>query len=201
MLHQKLDLLALFGSFHQKKAPDGLPCSSRSRHKKMVDVSVQRAKMKIVSGLCFICLFCFASLTSCDAAHETSRVKTIVIDVTGDNYNWYFRYPGEDGKLGNGDDQYSEQNLFLPDHSNVKLRLHSKDYIYSFSLPDLDISEVAVPGLDFEINFSTGAEKTLSLLGDQFCGYAHKQLIGEVSIRNQDNGFYGWSSSAPYQYR
>ena len=121
--------------------------------------------MKTISGLYLICFFCLAGLSACgnsrDTSEEAADIQSIIIDVTGDAYNWYFRYPGKDGALGNADDQYSVQNLFLPDNTDVTLRLHSKDYVYSFSLPDWGVSEVAVPGLEFELNFSTGAELSL----------------------------------------
>jgi len=128
------------------------------------------------------------------ADNNQKRIESIVIDVTGDNFNWHFRYPGKDGILGNDDDQHSVRNLYLPDHSNVKLKLHSNDYLYSFALPSLSLKEIAVPGLDYELSFSTVSEDKMPLLGDQFCGFSHKTLIGEVSIRNQDHGFYGWKN-------
>jgi len=120
------------------------------------------------------------------------RLHSIIIEVTADTFNWYFRYPGADGVLGTHDDQHSVQMLFLPDNAKVKLKLKSNDYVYSFALPELGLEEIAVPGLDFELLFSVGDEQTLQLLGDQFCGFAHETLIGKVYVRNQDDGYYGW---------
>ena len=128
----------------------------------------------------------------CAADQPQHRLDSIVIEVTGDEFNWYFRYPGLDGELGTNDDRHSVQNLFLPDSSNVNLQLKSKDYVYSFALPELGMEEIAVPGLDFELQFTTGDEQTLQLMGDQFCGFAHETLIGKVYVRNQDDGYYGW---------
>ena len=137
--------------------------------------------------LLFILLF-----SGCAAVHQQSRMDSIVIEVTGDDFNWYFRYPGHDGVLGTHDDQHSVQNLFLPDNSRVNLKLKSNDYVYSLSLPELGMREVAVPGLDFELQFTTQDEGTLQLRGDQLCGFAHESLIGKIYVRNQDSGYYGW---------
>jgi len=115
-----------------------------------------------------------------------------VIEVTGDEFNWFFRYPGADGLLNTEDDSLSVQNLFLPDHSKVKLKLNSLDYVYTFTLPELGMKEIAVPGLSFELQFETSNEQTLQLMGDQLCGFAHETLIGKVYVRNQDHGYYGW---------
>ena len=137
-------------------------------------------------------LLCTLLCSACAAHHPQQRLDSIVIEVTGDEFNWYFRYPGPDGILGTSDDQHSVQNVFLPDNSRVNLKLKSNDYVYSFALPELGLVEIAVPGLSFELLFTTGDEQTLQLMGDQFCGFAHETLIGKVYVRNQDDGYYGW---------
>ncbi len=142
---------------------------------------------RILVGLLFTGLF-----SGCAAHQPQHRLDSIVIEVTGDDFNWYFRYPGPDGVLGTSDDQHSVQHIFLPDNSKVNLKLKSKDYVYSFALPELGLEEIAVPGLSFELMFTTGDEQTLQLMGDQFCGFAHETLIGKVYVRNQDDGYYGW---------
>jgi cytochrome c oxidase subunit 2 len=137
-------------------------------------------------------LLCTLLCSACAAQQPQQRLDSIVIEVTGDEFNWYFRYPGPDGVLGTSDDQHSVQNVFLPDNSRVNLKLKSNDYVYSFALPELGLVEIAVPGLSFELLFTTGDEQTLQLMGDQFCGFAHETLIGKVYVRNQDDGYYGW---------
>ena len=129
---------------------------------------------------------------------QMSRPERITIEATGDNFNWYFRYPGDDGVLGNNDDHFSKRHLFLPPNSDVQLKLKSKDYLYSFSLPELSLEEIAVPGLEHEINFKTAIQTTFTLLGDQFCGYAHESLIGEVHISHTDDDFYNWENDTSY---
>ena len=141
-------------------------------------------------GFLVLLIFFFGFSVNSNAAQ--SKSDAITIEVTGDEFNWYFRYPGSDGVLGTEDDRYSTQNLFLPDNSQITLKITSKDYVYSFALPDLKKEEIAVPELSFEMQFNTGSEKTLRLLGDQLCGYIHKTLIGEVYIRNQDEGLDMW---------
>ena len=116
----------------------------------------------------------------------------MVIDVTGDEFNWYFRYPGPDGELGTDDDRHSVQDLYLPANSHINLKLHSNDYLYSFALPELGLQEIAVPDLDFALQFATEDERTLQLLGDQFCGFAHETLIGKVYVRESGDEFYDW---------
>ena len=148
--------------------------------------------------MCVICkkylvvLFSVVTILSCQKNQPNTRLNAIVVDVIGHEFNWYFRYPGQDGVLGSDDDQHSTRHLYLPDNAQVKLQLKSKDYLYSLALPDLQLKEIAVPEMVFELNFNSGNEGTMQLLGDQFCGYTHKTLIGQVRVVNQDKGFYKW---------
>ncbi len=119
---------------------------------------------------------------SCDMNSDLSPTNVLVIEVTGDEFNWNFRYPGLDGVLGTNDDQHSVQLLFLPENTEIVLKLTSSDYLYSFALPDLDLREVAVPGLTFDLQFRTKGDQTLQILGDQFCGFAHETLIGKIHV-------------------
>ena len=59
-------------------------------------------------------------------------------------------------------------------------------------MPDLDLQEIAVPGLDFGLQFRTDDEEVIQLLGDQMCGFAHETLIGNVYVRSNDAEFYDW---------
>ena len=151
------------------------------------------ALFKLHNCMRYLVVLLFAPLCAGGAASQPQqRLDSIVIEVTGDEFNWYFRYPGADGLLDTSDDRHSVQNLFLPDNSRVNLKLKSNDYVYTFTLPELGMAEIAVPGLSFELQFTTGDEQTLQLRGDQLCGFAHETLIGKVYVRNQDDGDYSW---------
>lgn len=132
-------------------------------------------------------------VVACNSEQASQPTNSLIVEATGDNFNWHFRYPGDDGVLGNEDDQHSKQHLYLPINTQVTVKLKSNDYLYSFALPELQLKQIAVPDLEFELHFETGAASTLQLLGDQFCGYAHKTLVGEVRIKNQRDDFYSWS--------
>ena len=106
----------------------------------------------------------------------------LVVDITGVEYEWHMRYPGLDGKLNTADDGHDKRHLHLPAHTEVKLQLHSEDYLYSFALPHVDLKEIAIPDLEFSLSFTTGSEGTFDLLGDQLCGYAHPKLMGKLII-------------------
>ena len=135
-------------------------------------------------------LYCGVFCVNSHAEQSPNQTNAIVIEVTGSEFNWHFRYPGKDGKLGTQDDHHSIQNLYLPNNSHITLKLTSTDYVYSFAVPELNKEEIAVPELSFEMQFKTGDAKTLTLLGDQLCGYIHPTLIGKVHIRSKNDTFY-----------
>lgn len=148
-------------------------------------------RVRVTNQIILVTVLLFLSACGSDVPHE--RIDTITVEVTGNEYNWYFRYPGVDGKLGTDDDKFSERNLYLPDNANVTLNLKSDDYVYNITLPDIGIKEIAVPELNFSMNFKTKDEATWEFKGDQFCGFSHETLIGEVFIRDQASDvFYAW---------
>ena len=90
------------------------------------------------------------------------------IDITGQQFLWYIRYPGKDGKLGakdfrliepginelgqdwndkrNHDDFFAEE-LILPKGRKIKLRIYAKDVLHSVFLPHFRVKMDAVPGM------------------------------------------------------
>ena len=74
------------------------------------------------------------------------------IQITGEEYTWQFRYPGPDGELQTDDDITKlGKELHLPLGMEVEIELTSRDYIYTFALPHLDLHQVAVPDLTFAL--------------------------------------------------
>ena len=120
---------------------------------------------------------------------------SMVVEVTGDEVEWLFRYPGPDGQLGTVDDAFSRQNLHLPANTRARLDLRSKDYIYTLMLPEWNTSEVAVPDMVFSMEIHTTAQGQFEFLGDQFCGFSHDSLLGKVIVHSWPD-FEKWVDSA-----
>tara|TARA_Y100000588_G_scaffold157886_1_gene171840 strand:+ start:658 stop:1161 length:504 start_codon:yes stop_codon:yes gene_type:complete len=108
--------------------------------------------------------------------------RPLIIEVKGDDYYWHIRYPGRDGQLHTADDVTAIETLFLPEFTTIRIQLHSEDYIYTFAVPDMALNQVAVPELEFSLEFETGASDTLSLRGKQLCGFTHETLHGHIFV-------------------
>jgi len=109
----------------------------------------------------------------------------LVVDITGDDYYWRIRYPGRDGRLYSADDITKIELLYLPEHTEIRVQLHSEDYIYTFVVPELALNQVAIPELEFSLEFETGAVDTLSLRGKQLCGFVHESLQGQIFVESR----------------
>lgn len=130
-----------------------------------------------------------------EAPSVTAPSPPITIRVTAGDWKWEIRYPGGDGLLDSDDDVLDERNLHLPAGSHVTLELRSRDYSYSFHVPDYNLIEVALPGSPYRREFDSGAAGVHKLLGSQMCGYAHPDLLGDVVVMRPEE-FDAWIEGA-----
>src|SRR5262245_28924124 len=129
-----------------------------------------------------------AAAVSCDGLRATGTGEPVTVRVTGREFGWIVRYPGRDGVLASPDDVVDHRNLRLPSGARVTLDLRSDDYVYTFSVPELDVVDVAVPDQPYRLSFRTERPGTLHLMGSQMCGYTHPGLLGEVVVLPSDIG-------------
>lgn len=136
-----------------------------------------RLQPVVILGLGFIC--------SCECAFTNWFRQPLHVQITGEEFHWQFRYPGEDNVLGNDDDTYHKGDLHLPIGVEVRLLLQSLDYIYTFAVPKFGAREIAVPELQFYLDFMTEHPDTVKFVGDVLCGFTHESLSGKVVIVSQ----------------
>lgn len=113
--------------------------------------------------------------------------ETYEIEITGHDFRWRVRYPGLDGRLGTADDAFGERHVHVPSHARVRLHLRSDDYVYGFTLPHLDLKEIAVPDLHYTLEFEGAEAGTYELRGHQMCGYTHPELIGTLVVETPED--------------
>ena len=121
----------------------------------------------------------------------TGQVCTV--EVTGSRFEWSFRYPGGDGIFGTDDDLVSIGDLHLPRGRTVDLKLTSTDYIYTLTLPDLELEEIAVPELVHTLRIEARQAGSYRLLSDPMCAvrFSHDKEMGRVRIE-ETVAFEGW---------
>lgn len=139
--------------------------------------------------------------------------EAVFIEVTGQQFMWNVRYPGENGVFGRTDPRLIDEvtNPLGIDHNDpaatddvtlineitvqvnrpVRVRLRSKDMIHSFFLPHLRVKQDAVPGMTPEIVFIPTREGTFEIVCAELCGLAHYRMQGSLHVLSED-GFRRW---------
>jgi cytochrome c oxidase subunit 2 len=112
-------------------------------------------------------------------------ISEVKIEMTGHDFKWHSRYPGDDGQLGTDDDLHAAQVLHVPVNAEVEIFLKSRDYLYSLEVPQAQRKEIAVPDLTFSLNFKADKIGTFKMPGDQLCGYTHPDLMGTLIVESQ----------------
>jgi cytochrome c oxidase subunit II len=130
-----------------------------------------------------------------------------VVEVLGQQWNWNYRYPGADGKLGatdtrlmtpenpfgidpkdpNGQDDVliQSQELHLPLGKPVKLLLRSRDVSHQFAVPQFRVKMDVVPGMSTYFWLTPTRTGSFNVLCEQLCGLAHFAMRGRVVVEEQ----------------
>jgi cytochrome c oxidase subunit 2 len=131
------------------------------------------------------------------------------IDVQAEQFAYYFRYPGPDGKFGvihpeliddgSGNffgldpandtaarDDIVSASLVIPVNKPILLTLHSKDVGHAFYVPELRIQQDFVPGLVIPLQFTTTQLVKREIVCTQLCGLGHYNMRAYLEVMPQE---------------
>lgn len=130
-----------------------------------------------------------------------------VVEATGQQWQWTFRFPGPDGVLGTAavghitpdnsfglnprdpygrDDILVETNeLHLPLGQPVKMVLRSKDVLHDFYVPQFRAKMDLVPGIVTYFWMTPTKSGTYEILCAELCGVGHHEMRGTVVVEPQ----------------
>ena len=136
-----------------------------------------------------------------------------VVEAVAQQWQWMYRLPGNDGKLGTTHARYtSDENPFgmnpgdpngrddvlvtspelhLPLGKPVKLLLRSKDVLHNFSIAQIRVKMDLVPGLVTYTWFTPTRPGTYDLLCEELCGVGHFAMRGRLVVDEPD-AFQAW---------
>jgi cytochrome c oxidase subunit 2 len=140
--------------------------------------------------------------------------KALHVDVQAEQFAFYFRYAGADGKFGTphpelvddandnffgldpandttARDDIVSATLALPVNRPVLLTLHSKDVGHAFYVPDLRIQQDFVPGLIIPLHFTATKVVKKEIVCTQLCGLGHYNMRAYMEVMPQDS-FQQW---------
>lgn len=132
----------------------------------------------------------------------------VFVEVTGQQFMWNVRYPGNDGVFGRtnprliddtsnplgidrtdpmaADDVTLQNEIAVQVNRPVRVRLRSKDMIHSFFLPHLRVKQDAVPGMSPEIIFVPTREGTFEIACTELCGLGHYRMQGLFHVLSEE---------------
>jgi cytochrome c oxidase subunit 2 len=141
-----------------------------------------------------------------------------VVEVVGQQWHWSFRFPGEDGVLGQvavelmnvdnpfgmkpddpaGQDDVLVANpeLHLIINQPYKFVLRSKDVLHNFTVPQFRVKMDLVPGMTPYAWLKPTRAGRFDIMCEELCGIAHFAMRGAVVVEEKD-AFNDWLDSYP----
>lgn len=139
-------------------------------------------------------------------------------EVLASQWQWQFRYPGEDGVLGaadvsnvtpdnpfginpedpRGQDDVvvNEPNMHLPVDQPAHALLRSHDVLHNYAVTQFRVKMDLVPGLVSYLWFDPTVEGTYDILCEELCGIGHFIMRGSVTVESQAE-FDAWLAAQP----
>ena len=140
------------------------------------------------------------------------------VEVTGMQFQWYFRYAGPDGKFGATKPQLEDPSgggesalgvdpadpaskddivsavMYVPLNREIDVILRAEDVIHSFFIPAMRFKQDAVPGLAIHMHFTPIATGDYEIACSQLCGLGHYKMHGILRVVSQQD-FDKWLAS------
>jgi cytochrome c oxidase subunit 2 len=133
----------------------------------------------------------------------------IQIEVTGAQFQWYFRYPGPDGVFGRTDAQKfakaDEGNplgldpsdpagrddvvttaMIVPVGHLVQMRLRAQDVVHSLYIPAMRFKQDTVPGMAILSHFTPTKTGVYEIACAELCGIGHYRMRAVVRVVSEE---------------
>lgn len=143
----------------------------------------------------------------------TVPAEATEIEVVGQQWQWAFRLPGDDGRLGTADTRnvsvdntlglhqddphghddlvIEGDDLHLPVGRPVKVLLRSIDVLHNFYVPEFRGKMDMVPGMVTYFWFTPTRTGTFEILCAELCGLGHAQMRGVVMV-DDERDYQAW---------
>jgi cytochrome c oxidase subunit II len=104
---------------------------------------------------------------------EAKQPNTMVVNVTGQQFTWTFDYPSE---------KVETSELVLPVDRPIEFKIHTKDVLHSFWVPQFRLKSDAVPGLTTRIRVTPDKTGRYEVVCAELCGLGHSTMRQFVSV-------------------
>lgn len=140
------------------------------------------------------------------------------VEVLGSQWQWRYRFPGADGKLGPTDPRFvsssnpfgldpaapagqddalvEDNELHLPLNKPVKMMLRAHDVLHDFYVPPFRARMNMVPGMITSFWFTPTQAGRFEAMCAQLCGVGHAAMRGVVVVESEAE-FEAWLRTKP----
>jgi cytochrome c oxidase subunit II len=162
----------------------------------------------IVVGIEILALTFLGSKAWASINEEPAAAGALHVDVQAEQFAFWFRYPGPDGKFGGihpelideasgnymgldprndvaARDDFVVGSLVVPVNRPVLLTLHAKDVGHAFYVPVLRIHQDFVPGLEIPVHFTATQVGKYEIVCTQLCGLGHYEMRAFLEVKSE----------------
>lgn len=166
-------------------------------------------RIAIIIAVVFIGIELFSAATlgrrAWASMYDGSASNSLQVEAMGQQFAYYFRYAGADGKFGpvhtdkinasignyfgldraNDDaskDDVVSAELVLPENRPIDLFLTAQDVIHSFYVRELRVQQDMVPGMRIPVHFTPTKAGRYEVVCTQLCGLGHYRMRAYVRI-------------------
>ncbi|MHB1935362.1 MAG: cytochrome c oxidase subunit II [Acidobacteriaceae bacterium] len=142
-----------------------------------------------------------------------AAANAIQVEVTGVQFQWYFRYPGADGTYGairaelvdapggnplgldpadtHGRDDIVSSVLVLPVDKQAEILLRAQDVVHGFFIPGMRVMQNATPGMASQIHLTPTRVGDYAIVCSQLCGLGHYRMHAVLRVVSAQD-FVAW---------
>ncbi|MCT7377643.1 cytochrome c oxidase subunit II [Chelativorans salis] len=188
-------------------------CVYRFRHKEGAKAAYQPESKRLEWWLTIVTAVGVAAMLA-PGLYVWSQFVTVPddateVEVVGQQWQWNYRLPGEDGKLGKSDNRLvtfenplgidpedpagqddiviEAGDLHLPIDKPVKMLLRSIDVLHDFYVPEFRAKMDMVPGMVTYFWFTPTRTGTFEVLCAELCGTGHGYMRGIVAVETEED--------------
>jgi cytochrome c oxidase subunit 2 len=123
-----------------------------------------------------LCTYAYVVLTDI----EKAQANTMEVRVVGEQFTWTFYYPGDGG------DEVSSPQLYLPEDQPVRFTVQSRDVIHDFWVPAFRLKIDAVPGIDTHYRITPTRRGEYPVVCAELCGLGHSTMRQTAHVVTRD---------------
>src|ERR1700682_2855727 len=165
----------------------------------------------VLTAVLFIGLNLMGSRVWASQRFDPAGPNAVKVEITGMQFAWYFRYPGNDGAFGKTSVKLMDPSaggeaavgldtsdpaakddvvtgiMYLPVDREVDLSLRAVDVIHNFFVPSLRFKQDAVPGLNSHMHLKPTQIGDYEVACAELCGLGHYKMHGMVKVVSQED--------------